>query len=470
MATDSTVYLFSILKTMKIVIIVMCIWFLRIASLHAQANQQTAYPRIGDAFPEHLFEDVENYQETSFRVRDFRGKWLILDFWSLGCISCINSFPKMDSLAQQFKDKVQLVVVGSTGHTRNPADFHRRTKDLYHRLAKKNSLKFTVAFDSTIANTLKIGSVPFIYVIDENGVIRYKTSRVDDAEVSLLLKGGKPSFPRAYSIGEPKANFAYNERVPLLTAGIESNGGIDTAFLFRSLLTPYNEAMPDNPTTVNFDKNRPQNAIATGRFEIFRQFPERLYTAAFFGVNTLQTIESGIYDSLHPTVIWNIKNQNFTKELYSYSLKVPKERASKELFMKCLQQDLEKTFGYKASVQKRMMPVYFIEIDDDKKAKKLISPDQSAKRDGAITTDRIHIVNAPLIVLLNNLDKVIKFDAPVRNMTGITENINIDFRTNFASPDVIMENLKKYGLRVIKRDKEMKVIVVEDQVLATVKN
>ena len=45
------------------------------------------------------------------RLEKFKGKLVILDFWATWCKPCIAMMPVMDSLQQQFADRVQIIPV-----------------------------------------------------------------------------------------------------------------------------------------------------------------------------------------------------------------------------------------------------------------------------------------------------------------------------------------------------------------------
>src|SRR5438309_1226849 len=70
------------------------------------------YPEIGKPCPDFTLNEIYNYPKSKASLQDFKGKWLILDFWSRGCTACIQSFPKLNELTKEFKDKVQIVLVG----------------------------------------------------------------------------------------------------------------------------------------------------------------------------------------------------------------------------------------------------------------------------------------------------------------------------------------------------------------------
>jgi len=52
-----------------------------------------------------LFDLNDNKQELS----DYKGKYLLLDFWSNGCGACISSFPKLKEIHEKQKDRLTII-------------------------------------------------------------------------------------------------------------------------------------------------------------------------------------------------------------------------------------------------------------------------------------------------------------------------------------------------------------------------
>src|SRR5260221_11561119 len=94
----------------KIISFLLAIFFI------SHANAQTSeFPIVGKPFPNFLLENVQYYTQNKVSLEDFRGKWLILDFWNEHCPSCISSFPKMDLMQKEFGEKIQIMLVGFSG-------------------------------------------------------------------------------------------------------------------------------------------------------------------------------------------------------------------------------------------------------------------------------------------------------------------------------------------------------------------
>src|SRR5258706_7287535 len=74
--------------------------------------QSIPQPEIGKPMPDFSVDNIKNYKTTKASLKDFRGKWLIFDFWGINCKACIASFPKINQIQQEFPDKLQMLLDG----------------------------------------------------------------------------------------------------------------------------------------------------------------------------------------------------------------------------------------------------------------------------------------------------------------------------------------------------------------------
>lgn len=55
---------------------------------------------------------VINPNEKKINYQNFKGKWLLIDFWSTGCVPCIKEFPKLKEFSENFnKDNLHVITV-----------------------------------------------------------------------------------------------------------------------------------------------------------------------------------------------------------------------------------------------------------------------------------------------------------------------------------------------------------------------
>src|SRR5258708_272471 len=124
--------------------------------------------KIGDKIPEVVLESMKNYPGTKAKLSDFKGKLVILDFWSTLCAPCIAAFPKMESLQNEFGDKIQVLLV-----TNNSLSL---VNGLCKRspIAKKTNLPF-VTGNTQLYELFPHTSEPYHVWIDENGTVKALT-------------------------------------------------------------------------------------------------------------------------------------------------------------------------------------------------------------------------------------------------------------------------------------------------------
>lgn len=82
----------------------------------------------GDVCPDADFLDLEGKQH---HLSEYRGKYLLIDFWSMGCGACILAFPEMKEVYEQYGDKLAIVSlsVDNDSRWRNASKRHNITWD-----------------------------------------------------------------------------------------------------------------------------------------------------------------------------------------------------------------------------------------------------------------------------------------------------------------------------------------------------
>lgn len=64
---------------------------------------------VGEKIPLNVKVKMANNGRSDFRLADFHGKLIILDFWHQWCASCVELIPKFDSLQRQFGPDVMIL-------------------------------------------------------------------------------------------------------------------------------------------------------------------------------------------------------------------------------------------------------------------------------------------------------------------------------------------------------------------------
>jgi peroxiredoxin len=116
--------------------------------------------------------DVTDWIGTKpVKLADWKGKVVIVHFWTHGCINCINNYPHYRAWTTDFQNKdVQILGI----HT--PEFDREKKKDAIEAAMKTNKLTFPVAIDNTSSNWNAWGNRywPCVYLVDKAGIVRQR--------------------------------------------------------------------------------------------------------------------------------------------------------------------------------------------------------------------------------------------------------------------------------------------------------
>ncbi|MCP1761884.1 thioredoxin family protein [Bradyrhizobium japonicum] len=118
------------------------------------------------------FTGINNwFNSKPLRIADLRGKVVLVDFWTYGCVNCVNTLPHVTDLYAKYKDK-GLVVVGV--HTPE-FPFERSAANVQAAL-KRHGITYPVAQDndSKTWNAYQNQYWPAQYIIDQSGKIVFQ--------------------------------------------------------------------------------------------------------------------------------------------------------------------------------------------------------------------------------------------------------------------------------------------------------
>src|SRR5262249_40588528 len=133
------------------------------------------------------------------------------------------------------------------------------------------------AYDSSLFARFGIYSIPDIFFVDPNGVIRAITDsdQLTEEKIDSLIKGEDPDLKVVKNEAENKVVNKFNINKPFL---IHGNGGPDSVFMKRSVLTGYQQEIT-NPL-FNY-RDRPLGFQSDKKILIINQQLEKLYLAAY---------------------------------------------------------------------------------------------------------------------------------------------------------------------------------------------
>lgn len=145
------------------------------AALVVGANGAYAGPlKVGDPFP--------SLQKAGLKgvLPDTAGKVVLVDFWASWCGPCKRSFPAMDALYRQFKDRGFVLLAISVDE---------KEKDM-EQFLKDHPVSFPILHDARqkLAESAGIEAMPTSFLLDGKGKIVAVHKGFNEDETAELLK------------------------------------------------------------------------------------------------------------------------------------------------------------------------------------------------------------------------------------------------------------------------------------------
>lgn len=128
---------------------------------------------------------LEDMQGRTHRLADYRGKWVLVNFWATWCPPCLSEIPELSSLHDAHKDS-DLVVIGiamDSGSSRKVADF-----------AEAHGMSYPIVMGSRkiAAQIGKLEVLPTSYLYAPNGEqVSYQNGEVTRESVETYIKNKK---------------------------------------------------------------------------------------------------------------------------------------------------------------------------------------------------------------------------------------------------------------------------------------
>jgi thiol-disulfide isomerase/thioredoxin len=118
------------------------------------------------------FAGISNwFNSVPLSMTNLRGKVVLVDFWTYGCVNCVNTLPHVTALYAKYKDR-GLVVVGV--HT--PEFPFEKSASNVQAALKRHGILYLVAQDneSQTWNAYRNQYWPAQYIVDQSGKIVYQ--------------------------------------------------------------------------------------------------------------------------------------------------------------------------------------------------------------------------------------------------------------------------------------------------------
>ncbi len=125
-----------------------------------------------------------------FRLKAYKGKWLMLTFGASWCKPCAKELPAWDKLAPDWKAKVAFIAVDLDSKVEDGKRFHDKDVKL------KNMIRAYLSPESAVAAKYGGEHMPTTVLADPQGVIRYIRGGFEKGDVDGEVKKMKEQLAK----------------------------------------------------------------------------------------------------------------------------------------------------------------------------------------------------------------------------------------------------------------------------------
>lgn len=396
---------------------------------------------IGDKCPDLVIPSVINHSSGSARLSDFRGKLVILDFWSTWCSPCVAALPRMDSLQRAFGGRVVILPVTT------------QKKEMITAFWQKN--RYTqnldmpvVVEDSVLSASFPHEGVPHEVWIDGDGIVRGITTEqyVNSHNIQRLLDGDSVNWP------VNTINYEFRYDAPLLSPA--DNGPATPGKVYYTALTAYLPSGLRSMSDFSIDSiNRRVRYYAINQ-PVMGLYKQTLKYTDLYGIHNRFIVETNdssrfFYDpSKYYYEDWMSRNA------YTYEANLPLH-ATEKVALTSMREDLNRYLGMQGRFEKRSLPCLLLVV----------------KNYNALPKQQDH---APLqgkrgILLFSQTDEMVlslnmtEGIPPIINETNTTVPLRLALSGSLLTDlPRLRAALQDYGLDLLPAVRELEVFVLTD--------
>jgi thiol-disulfide isomerase/thioredoxin len=125
-----------------------------------------------------VFKDLQGHEQ---RLQDYRGKWVLVNFWATWCPPCLEEIPDLAELHEAHKNK-DLVVIGVALDS---------TRESVKEFIAKKHVNYPMVFGDyeMAAQVGEVEALPTSYLYDPTGkLVSYQQGMVSKSSVESYIK------------------------------------------------------------------------------------------------------------------------------------------------------------------------------------------------------------------------------------------------------------------------------------------
>jgi len=428
-------------------------------SLNAQvATNKFKELKVNEKIPDVILNDL-NDSTAHVPLSKFKGKYILLDFWSVHCSACIAGFPKLNSLQKQFRANLQIVLI-------NNIEERRQIKKFFTRWEKATNNKVSSLIVNTLGDTLlnrlfPHDGVPLYVLIDNEGYVKAfpAVDQLSPNDVNSILNGKSVEMNK-----KPFKIINVDGYKPLFVNG---NAGIGEGILSYSLLSKKVEGLPTSLSFIcdssgckvyDFNDNI-RGLFQLAFYDGFKSNEDFINVAApYMRAMTLLNNRTELNVKDTTKYVDRINGKYNQENRYTYQLLSSK--SNYKTFQQKMQSDLQTYFGLKAEYKKVLKKCLVFTSSDTS----FCHATGNEKRFSNYNPVGVNYVNTPFSIIMYDLTYSAYYTSPypLIDETGIMGNVNITFDANVKDWKSLSEAFKKYKIDVKLEDKPVEVLVISE--------
>ncbi len=427
--------------------------------------------KIGEKVPDIFFNHMANYKKASAYLSDFKGKLVVLDFWSTSCVVCIAQFPKLTKLQEQFASQLQILSVGFDGHKKGSIkDFLEKNKGKKYEMPLATSIQ-SFEEDKLLLTLFPSIGFPHLVWINKDGVLSGLTDHLaltNDNIVKVVNGGNLADISKGNRVNITKEPFLI---LPDTKTGIYTTFGSVFTGYKKDYTAGFNFGYQYDSSIIRiFDVN---NTVFSYYLNTYKSEYPWLNSKRILVETTRSDFYKDWFDYSNSKIRDDVAFREFAKNnLVCYELILPKTKSNSENVYRYIIQDLDMYFGIQSRIEKRK--VKYLALIRSSKAEKFKSTGNGnspyvlrSKSKSFDSPDTLQIFNTKVSEIVRFLNSQIRFSS---NLSIIDEtaynnpiDINVTVYNGESSVSQIRAYLSKYDLDLIEKEMEMEMLVLYDK-------
>lgn len=420
---------------------------------YAQMATAQGKVKIGDTIPNYVLKDMHNYRQ-GVRLNDFKGKILILDFWTFGCGTCVASWPKLIKLQEKFKDKIQILLINTYADSKKVKDFIDRRNKIF-------GFKMTLPVacgDKQLNDLFPHSSVPHLVFVNDSGVVKYITdgNNLHEETIQNMIDHKNMKF---YEKTDEYAKI--NRLKPLFINGNNIGDEVGNDVIWNTIIKPYS---PNIEFGSFFRTVRDTTLGWIGNFPIKDMFMV-LYGRGMNEIGTDLRVPSAriaFRDVDTAKLVMKVNGIVKYENLYIVQLTSQRKMSVQTIKRKMID-EIEGCFGLKTGWEKQRKKCLVLSrskypLSEYKTGEKVVYSSETSVHFNNVTVPEV------IDKLIASVPAMLRLSYPIVDETDFNGKLGqIKFESNVIDYHVLNNKLLKYGLELSVQEREVDMLVISGE-------